>query len=128
MILPSFFFLYPLQSTRPADLLLGSKGCWNMRQMSCAPWARAGTGGHRKKAPPPNHTDHLQRRQSWDCQSSGCWSLASAPSCSQSNGFQFAVLSLMGSLKHSTSIWFINLHNISEHPCEVIKGQRKEQQ
>ena len=53
MILPSFFFLYPLKSTRPADLLLGSKGCWNMRQMSCAPWARAGTGGHRKKAPPP---------------------------------------------------------------------------
>lgn len=31
----------------------------------------------------------------------------------------------MGNLKYCTSIWLINLHNISEHPVKLSKGKGK---
>lgn len=51
----------------------------------------------------------------------------SGQSCSQSSGFQVAALSPVGSLQHSTSVWLIDLHYISEHRCGLPRGQRKGQ-
>lgn len=62
--------------------------------------------------------------RSWKSQGSP---LETGQSCSQSSGFQFAALSPMGSLQHSTSVWLIDLHYISEHPCGLPRGQRKGQ-
>lgn len=93
-----------------------------MRCVSSPLCASTEEGGHRKKAP----LCHSQKSQNWGIL--GLWLLAFGiwPLLLSEQWILICCsLSLEGSLKYSTSIWLINLHNIFEHPVKLSKGKGK---